>query len=546
MKVSYDLSDKISPALALAMDSQSDLYTSEFTILFRYTGFFSDIEQAYQVRVLPLLNQFAIGSATYEQILLLSGDSHILYLDIAHQMTYAQAVSTKDKIASCFPMYKQTDQTLRGTGILAGIVDSGIDLYHPALIREDGSSRILAYWDQFHTSASTSLYGFGTVYDSKQINQEIKNPGKKLFQDPSGHGTAVASILSALSPDVDIIAVASKPDTAGFLCGIDFVARFAILKGKPLVINLSYGNNYGAHDGTSFTELYIDALIKNGRFTVITGMGNEGNTARHKRIEGTFAQEIEIITGPGLANFNLQLWSNSNISYHFQIKAPDGTDSPRYSSSDSGQFYTWKFKHTDLAIQIGQSNPYNKKQEIFIRYTGTPVWEGGWYLAIIPDFNTYYQIDAWLPVAASTSANVEFGVPSTDLTLTIPASASSVISVGAYDTALLALAPFSGKGSVMVQKPDILAPGIHIMTANAGGGYTTRSGTSFSVPFVTAAVANLMQWGIIERNDPFLYGERVKTYLQAGAIPLPGSLVIPNASEGYGRLCANACIPKNL
>ncbi len=39
----------------------------------------------------------------------------------------------------------------------------------------------------------------------------------------------------------------------------------------------------------------------------------------------------------------------------------------------------------------------------------------------------------------------------------------------------------------------------------------------FSTPFVTGAAALLMEWGITRRNDPYLYGEKVKAYLRRGA-----------------------------
>ena len=63
----------------------------------------------------------------------------------------------------------------------------------------------------------------------------------------------------------------------------------------------------------------------------------------------------------------------------------------------------------------------------------------------------------------------------------------------------------------------------------------TVTGTSFSVPFVTGSAALLMEWGIVRGNDPFLYGEKVRAYLQRGARPLPGFEVYPNEMVGYGE-----------
>lgn len=93
-------------------------------------------------------------------------------------------------------------------------------------------------------------------------------------------------------------------------------------------------------------------------------------------------------------------------------------------------------------------------------------------------------------------------------------------------------------------KPDLVAPGVEVMTTTVGGGYAAFTGTSFATPFVTGSAALLMEWGIVRGNDPFLFGEKVKAYLKRGARPLPGMGVWPNREMGWGRLCLAESIPK--
>lgn len=121
-----------------------------------------------------------------------------------------------------------------------------------------------------------------------------------------------------------------------------------------------------------------------------------------------------------------------------------------------------------------------------------------------------------------------------------------MISVGAYNGARLSVAPFSGKGSTSIQKPDLVAPGVDILAANASGGYRLVSGTSFATPFVASAAANLMQWGITDGNDSFLYGARVKAYLINAARALPGSNQIPNPSEAGGDYAPMPASPDTI
>ena len=67
--------------------------------------------------------------------------------------------------------------------------------------------------------------------------------------------------------------------------------------------------------------------------------------------------------------------------------------------------------------------------------------------------------------------------------------------------------------------------------------------TSFATPFVTGAAALLMQWGITDGNDPFLYGEKAAAYLKKGAGPLPAFQEYPNPQIGWGTLCVRESLP---
>ena len=76
-----------------------------------------------------------------------------------------------------------------------------------------------------------------------------------------------------------------------------------------------------------------------------------------------------------------------------------------------------------------------------------------------------------------------------------------------------------------------------------GGGYTLVSGTSFAAPFVSSAAAMLMEYGIVEGNDMFLYGEKVKSYIISGARPILGISSYPDIRVGWGALCVDESIP---
>ena len=149
------------------------------------------------------------------------------------------------------------------------------------------------------------------------------------------------------------------------------------------------------------------------------------------------------------------------------------------------------------------------------------------------------RFNIWLPTIAEVTRGTAFRVPSIDTTLTLPSTSKSVITVGAYNSRLNSVADFSGRGYTrnnVYIKPDLVAPGVDILTTKSGGGYDIFTGTSYATPFVTGAASLLMEWGIVSRNDPFLYGQRMKSFLRKGAIREPG-IIYPNNRWGYGFLC---------
>lgn len=537
--------EKISTGLSMTLSGgQTDIFPS-ITIIFRFQGDFRTIRDYIPIRTVELLNGFAVASATPDQIRQLSNIPQVLYIDQTRQLEYEQAVSPASRTQACFPVFDHTGTVLRGNGILVGIIDSGIDYYHPAFQRADGENRIVAYWDQTSSGTPPEPYGFGDELSSSQINTLVRAMNGRYNPDPGGHGTAVASIVTALSPEADIIGVATQADTAAFLCAVDYAVRYALSVGKPLVLNLSYGNNYGAHDGSALVELYLDLLPAAGKITVVTGTGNEGGSARHTQMDARLKNTMQIMVSPGIRTFNLQLWSEFSTPYRFRIQSPYGLLSEDIVSTAHGSFRSFILSGAYIRIQIGVPSPYSTRQEIFIQLQGDSSLIGNWRFEFYPVFSSDFRIDAWLPVAAATSSSLRFEAPDTELSLTIPSTAETVITVGAYDSRLQTVAPFSGQGSFAIKKPDLTAPGVDILAANSGGGYRTFTGTSFSVPFVSAACANLMQWGITDQNDPFLFASRLKAYLQRGAVPLVRT-VVPNPQSGWGRLCADNSLPASV
>ncbi len=209
----------------------------------------------------------------------------------------------------------------------------------------------------------------------------------------------------------------------------------------------------------------------------------------------------------------------------------------------------FRYRKTQVLVYYGKPGPFSATQEIYFDFVpdeGSYVESGIWTFRLQPQRIIQGRYDFWLPSSAVLNFSTRFLRSTPDTTLTIPSSAAKVITVGAYNSVTNSYADFSGRGFTRLTdqvKPDLCAPGVGLMAPGNGGGYRSVTGTSFAAPVVTGSAALLMQWGITDGNDPFLYGEKVKAYLRRGAKELPGFTEYPNPLVGYGVLCVENSLP---
>jgi subtilisin family serine protease len=314
-----------------------------------------------------------------------------------------------------------------------------------------------------------------------------------------------------------------------------------------MVINLSFGNNYGSHRGDSLLETYIDNVSNVGRTVICVGTGNNGRDNSHTsgRIQDGETQEIELGISPYEPTMNLQLWKTYADEIEVSLEDPSGRKiGPLYEALGAQRH---RLGNTDLLIYYGKPAPFQVTQEIYFDFLPIQnyVDSGVWKLILRGRKIKEGLFDLWLPGGGVLNPATGFFLPKSSGTLTIPSTASRVITVGAYDSSTDAYADFSGRGSdnLVYRKPDLVAPGVDITAPVPGGGYASVTGTSFATPFASGAAALLMEWGILRGNDPYLYGEKVKAYFRRGARPLPGFSTYPNNQVGYGRLCVQESIP---
>lgn len=515
--------------------------------IIRFSGNLQNLALEIGFTYVELLGNFAVIYISSEKISMLLNNNNILYIEPSRRIFYesiksSYEISCMNFNSDIFGNYNNditesslnnndAGNNLTGKGIITAIIDSGIDLLHPVF----NNSNIIEVWDQTTEGNPPAFYPFGNTFD---------NPSNI---DVTSHGTSVAGIISYCVPDSPLLIVklrGNTPDssnTAALIFALDYCIRKSIRLNMPMVINLSYGNNYGNHAGDSIIEAYIDQNSLLSKLTFVVGMGNEGDTKRHAQFMfgNTAWEKSEIIANPFLKNFSIQIWKELIDAIDFFFRTPGGDEIGPINST--APFYSGIIDNNLITINTINPTPYNPLQEILINVNSTDqyVSEGLWTVKFRPKAIINGRVDLWLPVQAATSSNVEFLSASPFTTMTIPSTADNVISVGAYNQQNLTYANFSGRGYTRDGrvKPDLVAPGVNINLPVPGGTYQIKSGTSFATPFVSAAAAMLMQWGISDGNDPFMYGEKVNIALRQGATRLPGYKTYPNEYVGYGALC---------
>ncbi len=514
------------------------------------------------IRVEPLIAGYAIVTIPENLIGAFSRMEEIEFIEKPKKL-YPQV--TAGLGASCFyPLLQPVSgKALSGQGVYMAILDSGIDYTDPMFRYADGTTKIAWLWDQGKRADAEKgekpPQGFftGVEYSRKMLNANLQKNSERLTTDVTGHGTNVAKIAVQGAPESELIVVkldtarGTYPSTVSLLRAFTYVAKKAQAENMPVAINLSYGNTYGAHDGSSLLERFIDNITEVGRNVICIGAGNEGASAGHfaGKLSENEIQRISFAMGTYERSFSLQLWKWYADRMDISILSPAGEQYLIRNQNAGGEAQQAVMEQTKLLIFSGRPQPYRKREEVYIDFIPVETYlnTGIWTIEITPRRIANGELRLYMPSAVVRSENTRFLLPSPAQTLTIPSTAQKVITVGAYNAYVRSYAAFSGRGDADSDraensKPDLAAPGVNIRIGEGEGGAVV-SGTSYATPFVTAAAALLMEYGIVQGNDPFLYGEKVKAYLHAGARQLPGYDIWPNDQVGWGALCVSESLP---
>lgn len=460
--------------------------------------------------------------------------------------------------------------SLTGRGVIIGFIDTGIQYDLQVFRREDGTSRILAIWDQtIQDGTPPEGFSYGTLYTNEQINEALQSDDPLSIvptTDTIGHGSAMASVAAGSSinfgltflgaaPDADIVVVKCReakqylrdyyfipegvPAYSGtdIALGVKYLDSFAIAGIRPVVMCIGMGSNMGDHAGNSILPRYLSRIAeKRSRAVVVCG-GNEGNAEHHYGSSITMSSRlvtevVEVRVDAQEAGFVMELWGSPPNLFSVAIRSPGGEVIPaidfRSRTTRSFSFIYERTKVTvdHLLVELGTGD----EVVVFRFEEPTPgVWT---FNIVIEGDSDYSDINMWLPITQFLSGNTQFLRSTPYTTLTEPSLANNVITPSTYDDSNDSFYINSGRGFARGResKPDFAAPGVNVSTV-----FGDRTGSSMSAAITAGASAQFMQWAVVEGNEPLVQSIQLKTYFTRGA-RRDMEVLYPSRSWGYGQL----------
>lgn len=477
---------------------------------------------------------------------------------------------------------QQAPLNLTGKGTIIAFLDTGIDYRNPVFRNPDGSSRILAIWDQtIQEGTPPSGFDYGTEYTTEQIDEALQsdNPFSIVpSRDENGHGTAVASVaagsriregsvFTGAAPDARILVIKLKEckpylrdyylipedvpayQSTDIMMALEYADTFARSFYRPVIFCMALGSSYGGHSGNSPLSNYMNRLANKRSRIFVTGGGNEGNSSHHyagnlsPEVENPEQnrEEIEIRVGENERGFITEIWGKAPNIFTLSIRSPGGEEIPNTGVRvDRGIEYQFVYERTMITVSYALVEGSTGDELITVRFQNPT--EGIWTLMLESE-NGLQNADfhIWLPISRFLSSETYFLSPNPNITLTIPSYAENIITVSAYSDRTNSIYVRSGRGFSRGSeiKPDVAAPAVNISAVLRGVGEEIRigkvTGSAMAAAIAAGGVADFMQWAITDRNANYLRSGEVKNYLIRGAVR-DDNLNYPNRSWGFGKL----------
>jgi subtilisin family serine protease len=461
-------------------------------------------------------------SLPIKNLSLLAGKNYVKRMEARPSRIQLTSDSMRIK-ANVNPVYLGQAPLTRGydgTGVVVGIIDTGIDYTNPDFKDSlTGKTRLKFLWDQnLATAANTPpVYGYGQEWDSIQINAgQAESTNASQFN----HGTNSTGIAAGngnhspghkyrgVAPKADIIVVALNFNSTSATIitdAVDYIYTKAQAMAEPCVINLSLGDYYGSHDGQDLqAQMMNNMLIAQSGRAMVASAGNDGGQYIHLGYNLSAADTNFTWFQLGTDSL-IELWADTNMFKNASMSIGADNIAQGYSSRGNTKYISVAdnrgiiredtiFSPSGNRIAIVESNTAIQGNTFDITFYVVPdsgMYNYNWRLSLTGsgafDLWADSMIYTGLPSVHDFSAITFYKKPDTLQTiLTSFQCLDNVITVGNYDnkkTYIDALGirvepfPYMQAGKIERNssigptrdgrlKPDIAAPGSLTMASS--------------------------------------------------------------------------------
>ncbi len=460
---------------------------------------------------------------------------------------------------------------LMGSGIMVGILDTGIDYRNPLFRNIDGSTRIAGIWDQtIQDGTLPEGLDYGSEYTEEMINEALRsdNPLEIVpSMDVEGHGTFIASVAAGgadlehrfigAAPEATLVVVKLKPAKSylkrfyvirqeatcfqenDIMLAMKYMNGLARKRNMPLVMCVALGTNLGGHNGTSLLSNMLDAYSSVLNHSVVVSAGNGAVQRQHFfRKFGSMneTEDAEIRVGEGVEGFVAELWATVPNVMTVAFTSPSG-ERTGYITLKQGREYreTFVFDRTEVEVEYRLLLENNDSQLIFMRFRNPS--PGVWRISVKPVRLSDGKVHIWLPVQEFISGEVSFLEADPDTTLAEPGSSLVAMTVAFYNGVDKSVAINSGRGYTRDEriKPDFAVPGVLVSGAGLNNEFVVRSGSSVAAGIAAGAVALLMEWVLANVEAWGVNSSQIRNIILLGTEQRPG-MESPNKEWGYGAM----------
>ncbi len=495
-----------------------------------------------------------------------------------------------------------------GKGIIIGMIDAGVDFNHINLLDAEGHSRVIAAYLPCDKTGLPPVVDDRTLpgshYDTPDQIARLTTDDATMSHGTHTTGTAAGSYrgngLHGIAPDASLV-ICAMPDSmltdVNIANSVKYIMDVARRENKPVVINMSLGDEVGPHDGTSMLCRLFDEVSGPGRICVVSA----GNSASRRHvIDHTFTSGTDTVYSCLAPYGGHNGWIPGSLSAWSRSEKPHSVHFTAVSKSSGAVLQSWEVpvlgKDDKEYIIDGAHIPgFSKYFSSGSILVANAVEECNRHYHTLAEFNLLpadndvalgvklaagkgEHITAWAGEDMVFTRNghdyMTQGVKA--MSISDLATGDSTISVGAYgsrcympladgtfvrNTRAVAgdIAYFSGYGPDArgVARPDVTASGFLVVSSSnrydtvssmatswaappvviPDGGYTYASqyGTSMSAPVVSGAIALWLE------KDPTLGPARVREIIRSTSVNDQYTASSP-AMWGAGKLDVKAGI----